>query len=447
MGAEGAEAADLDLAGPAGPAPAVPAGADGVGVVVLVAMGHGGEIGGGLQPVNVAAEISAGSGAAEAPYSPFMERLPRYRTGDPELDAAIAELVTRAGPVEHVDLVFEMIVSALRMARDGAARGDFKIANSALKEMRYAFHVFAPYRGQRKVAIFGSARTMPEDPLYEQARALAAAMAERDWMVITGAGPGLMSAGIEGAGTENSFGVNIRLPFEAATSQFIADDPKLINFRYFFTRKLAFIKESHGFVLLPGGFGTMDEAFELLTLVQTGKSHPAPVVLLEVPGGTYWASWKRFVEDELMVRRLISPNDLDLVHITDDVDDAVREIEGFYSNYHSIRFVDRALVIRLRGLPSDEELERLNEDFADIVTTGRIEPAQASPAEIADRDHVELARLRLRFDRTHWARLRKLIDAVNHPSSTDGTSRPAPVVSDQPDTVSGDAGPNAPGVD
>ena len=200
-------------------------------------------------------------------------------------------------------------------------------------------------------------------------------------------------------------------------------------------------------MLLPGGFGTMDEAFELLTLVQTGKSHPAPVVLLEVPGGTYWASWKRFVEDELMVRRLISPNDLDLVHITDDVDDAVREIEGFYSNYHSIRFVDRALVIRLRGLPSDEELERLNEDFADIVTTGRIEPAQASPAEIADRDHVELARLRLRFDRTHWARLRKLIDAVNHPSSTDGTSRPAPVVSDQPDTVSGDAGPNAPGVD
>ena len=280
-----------------------------------------------------------------------MERLPRYRTGDPELDAAVAELVTRSGAVEHVDLVFEMIVSALRMARDAAARGDFKIANSALKEMRYAFHVFEPYRGQRKVAVFGSARTMPEDPLYEQARAFAAAMAERDWMVITGAGPGIMSAGIEGAGTENSFGVNIRLPFEASTSQFIADDPKLINFRYFFTRKLAFIKESHGFVLLPGGFGTMDEGFELLTLVQTGKSHPAPIVLLEVPGGTYWASWKRFVEDELMVRRLISPDDLDLVHITDDVDDAVREIEGFYSNFHSIRFVDRALVVRLREPP------------------------------------------------------------------------------------------------
>jgi uncharacterized protein (TIGR00730 family) len=279
--------------------------------------------------------------------------------------------------------------------------------------MRYAFHVFEPYRGQRKVAIFGSARTMPDDPLYEQARAFAEAMAARDWMVITGAGPGIMSAGIEGAGTENSFGVNIRLPFEASTSQFIADDPKLINFRYFFTRKLAFMKESHGFVLLPGGFGTMDEAFELLTLVQTGKSHPAPIVLLEVPGGTYWAGWRDFVAKELEGRGLISPDDLGLVRVTDDVNDAVNEIEGFYSNYHSLRFVDRALVLRLLKLPSEDELERLNEEFADIVAQGRIEVAQPSPAEIADHDHVELARLRLRFDRTHWARLRRLIDRLN----------------------------------
>lgn len=342
-----------------------------------------------------------------------MERLPRYRTGDPELDAAIAELVTKAGADDHPDLVFELVVSALRLARDQANRGDLKIANSALKEMRYAFHVFAPYRGQRKVAIFGSARTMPEDPLYEQARSFAEAMAARDWMVITGAGPGIMSAGIEGAGTENSFGVNIRLPFEAATSQFIADDPKLINFRYFFTRKLAFMKESHGFVLLPGGFGTMDEAFELLTLVQTGKSLPAPIVLLDVPGGTYWASWRDFVCNELAERRLISPDDLGLVRITDDVADAVAEIEGFYANYHSLRFVDRALVIRLRVLPSEEELERLNTEFSDIVTSGRIEVAEPSPAEVADHDQVELARLRLRFDRTHWARLRRLIDALN----------------------------------
>jgi hypothetical protein len=183
----------------------------------------------------------------------------------------------------------------------------------------------------------------------------------------------------------------------------------------------------------------MDEAFELLTLVQTGKSHPAPVVLLEVPDGTYWASWKRFVEEELMVRRLISPDDLDLVLITDDVDDAVREIEGFYSNYHSIRFVDRALVIRMRELPSDESLERLNEDFADIVTGGKIEPTRPSSAEVADNDHVDLARIRFRFDRTHWARLRNLIDRLNHPGSAEGSGPAAAVVSDEPDTVSGDA--------
>ena len=189
-----------------------------------------------------------------------------------------------------------MIVSALRLARDSAARGDLKIANSALKEMRYAFHVFAPYRGQRKVAIFGSARTMPEDPLYEQARGFAEAMAERDWMVITGAGPGIMSAGIEGAGTENSFGVNIRLPFEAATSQFIADDPKLINFRYFFTRKLAFMKESHGFVLLPGGLRHHGRGLRAPHPGPDGQVAPAPIVLLDVPaaptGPAGSGSWK-----------------------------------------------------------------------------------------------------------------------------------------------------------
>ena len=342
-----------------------------------------------------------------------MERLPRYRTGDSELDAAIARLVEDSGATEHTDLVFEVIVSALRLAQDRASRGDLKIANAALKEMRYAFHVFAPYRAQRKVAIFGSARTQPDDPLYEQARQFAQAMAERDWMTITGAGPGIMAAGIEGAGTENSFGVNIRLPFEAAATQFIADDPKLINFGYFFTRKLAFVKESHAFTLLPGGFGTMDEAFELLTLVQTGKSHPAPIVLLEVPGGTYWESWKNFVCEELSARRLISPEDLNLVKITDDVDEAVAEIEGFYSNYHSLRFVDRALVLRLRALPSKDALDDLSAEFAGIITGGHIEAVKASASEVADDDYPDLPRIRLRFDRTHWARLRMLIDRLN----------------------------------
>jgi uncharacterized protein (TIGR00730 family) len=243
--------------------------------------------------------------------------LPRYRTGDDALDRAIAELVERAeAEPENQDQVFEIIASAVRLARDRADRGDLKMANAALKEMRYTFHVFAPYRDGMKVAIFGSARTQPDDPLYDQTRRFAAAIAKRDWMVITGAGPGIMEAGIEGAGPDRAFGVSIRLPFEAATSQLVAEDPKLVNFRYFFTRKLAFIKEADGFVLLPGGFGTLDEAFELLTLLQTGKAQPGPVVLLDVPGGTYWSHWRTFVERELESRAYVSPPDLDMVFIT-----------------------------------------------------------------------------------------------------------------------------------
>jgi uncharacterized protein (TIGR00730 family) len=221
--------------------------------------------------------------------------LPRYRTGDAELDDRIAALVESVGPGHSEELLFEIIVTALRLARDGANRGDLKIANRTLKEMRYAFSVFAPYRAARKASIFGSARTHPDDPLYEQTRTLAAALASRGWMVVTGAGPGIMAAGIEGAGPENAFGVSIRLPFEASTTAFLADDPKLVNFQYFFTRKLAFVKESDAFVLLPGGFGTLDEAFETLTLLQTGKAQPAPVILLDVPGGTYWSSCRDLV--------------------------------------------------------------------------------------------------------------------------------------------------------
>ena len=197
------------------------------------------------------------------------------------------------------------------------------MANAALKEMRHTFRVFGPVRAAHKVSIFGSARTQHDDPLYEQARRFAAEMAARDWMVITGAGPGIMEAGIQGAGPERAFGVSIRLPFEESVAEALADSSKLVNFRYFFTRKLAFIKESDGFVLLPGGFGTLDEAFELLTLVQTGKAQPGPIVMLDVPGGTYWHHWREFVERELLARGYVSNHDLDLVLITDDIDAAV----------------------------------------------------------------------------------------------------------------------------
>jgi uncharacterized protein (TIGR00730 family) len=342
-----------------------------------------------------------------------MAKLPRYRTGDEELDAKIADLVASLGPVRDSDLIFELVVSSLRFAMDRAQRGDLKMANAALKEMRYAFNVFAPYRASRKAAIFGSARTKHDDPLYAQTVRLARDLAEVDWMVITGAGPGIMEAGIEGAGVANSFGVSIRLPFEAVTSVFLADDPKLVNFRYFFTRKVTFVKESHAFVLLPGGFGTMDESFELLTLVQTGKAPVAPIVLLDVPGGTYWQSWSDFVQRELLDRGLISRDDMTFVKITDDADEALNEILRFYSNYDSMRYVEGDLVLRVQQLPASERLDELNEQFADIIVRGRIEPAEASKREIADNDVPDLPRLRFRFDRFNYARLRMLIDALN----------------------------------
>jgi hypothetical protein len=342
-----------------------------------------------------------------------MARLPRYRTGDAELDQQIADLIASLGDVHDTDLVFEMVVSAVRLARDRASRGDMKMASAALKEMRYAFSVFEPYRSARKAAIFGSARTARDDPLYEQTVAIARELAAVDWMVITGAGPGIMEAGIEGAGAASSFGVSIRLPFEAATTQFLADDPKLVNFRYFFTRKVTFVKEAHAFVLLPGGFGTLDEAFELLTLVQTGKSVPAPIVLLDVPGGTYWTGWTAFVEAELERRNYISSDDLSLFSITDDVRVALDEITAFYRNYHSLRFVDGDLVLRMNTLPSDAALATLTTDFADIITSGAIEPVETSRAEIADKDVPELARVKLRFDRHSYARLHSLIKRLN----------------------------------
>lgn len=337
--------------------------------------------------------------------------LPRYRTGDAALDAEIAVLVEAVEPGHSGELIFEMVVTALRFAKDAANRGDLKIANRALKEMRYAFSVFAPYRAARKASIFGSARTREDDPLYDQTRRLAAALAGRGWMIVTGAGPGIMTAGIEGAGPDNAFGVSIRLPFEGTTT--LADDPKLVNFQYFFTRKLMFVKESDAFVLLPGGFGTLDEAFETLTLIQTGKAQPAPIVLLDVPGGTYWSGWRSFVERELLDRGYLSPSDLALVLVTDNVDTAVAEVTRFYANYHSMRIVGRDLVLRVQRAPDPDTLQRLNAEFGDILTKGAITVSGPTAREARDHDEVHLDRVLLQFDRYHWSRLRMLIDALN----------------------------------
>jgi hypothetical protein len=306
-----------------------------------------------------------------------------------------------------------MIGSLSDLAREGTSVGDLKIASTALAEMAEAFRVFRPYRQVRKITMFGSARTRPDDPVYSQARDLATRMAEADWMVVTGAGPGIMAAGLEGAGRDHAFGVNIRLPHEESANAFIAQDPKLVEMRYFFTRKLMLIKESHAYAVLPGGFGTQDETFELLTLLQTGKAEPAPVVLMETPGGTYWDGWLKFVEDQAIAGGFVSPEDQSLFKITTSIEDSSQELLGFYRNYHSCRWVGDLLVLRVQAAPSKAEVADLNKRFGDIITQGSIRQASAFPPERSSNDHPELPRLALRFDRWHYARLRQLIDAVN----------------------------------
>jgi uncharacterized protein (TIGR00730 family) len=336
------------------------------------------------------------------------------RTGNPELDGLLDQLVDTIGVTANRDQVLDMLTTVVRLAHDDADRLDLKIANAALKEMREGFDLFAPYRDHRKITMFGSARTLPSDPLYAQARDLASVLAAHDWDIVTGAGPGIMAAGLEGAGTDHSFGINIRLPFEQEANEFIASDPKLVHMKYFFTRKLLLIKESDAYVVLPGGFGTLDEAFELLTLLQTGKAMPAPIVMLEVPGGTYWRAWEEWVAAEVEARNLINSNDRHFYRITDSVEGAASEILNFYRNYHSLRFVGDILVIRLQAPPKPDEVAALSEEFADIVTSGGIEILDRPlPPEARGEDFPDLPRVALRFDRMSYGRLRMLIDALN----------------------------------
>lgn len=342
-----------------------------------------------------------------------MDALPRYRTGDDGLDEAIRDLLVQAGAGENGDQLFEIITTAIRLVHDSADRLDVKIANAALKEMRRAYAAFAPYKDRPKVTIFGSARVKAHDPLYEQARGLAEEFARRDWMVVTGAGPGIMAAGLEGAGRDHAFGVNIRLPFEQEANEFIVGDNKLVNMKYFFTRKVMLMKESHGFVSMPGGFGTQDETFELLTLVQTGKAVPAPIVLLDQPGGTYWSSWASFATETLADQGYVSDEDRLLYLVTDDVGQACREITEFYRNYHSIRFVGDRLVVRLQSPPTDDELKTLNREYGDLCVSGEIERAEPRPSEVRDDDALDMARITMLFNRTHWGRFRALIDDLN----------------------------------
>jgi len=313
----------------------------------------------------------------------------------------------------HADFLQEMIHSVLRLIEYQADRGDVKILNAALRELVYAFKVFSPYRGVRKVTMFGSARTSEEQPEYLQAQAFAQAIIRQGWMVITGAGDGIMKAGQGGAGRDKSFGVNIRLPFEQVANEFIQNDSKLVTFRYFFTRKLIFVKETDAIALFPGGFGTMDEAFETLTLMQTGKSTLLPVVCVDRPGGDYWQAWDGYVKGALLARGLISSQDISLYRVTDCLDEAVAEVTDFYRNYHSSRYVGDQLVIRLRHAPDGEVLDRLNREFEGILTKGAITVSPSLPEEAGEQALADLPRLVLHFNRHDVGRLRQLIDALN----------------------------------
>lgn len=335
------------------------------------------------------------------------------RPVDPAVQAKLAELLDLLDVNADRPHFADLLTSVAQMAVDRPVELDLKIASAALKEMREAFRTFTPYRAIPKVTIFGSARTKPDDPLYAQTRQVAAAMAAHGWMVVTGAGPGIMAAGMEGAGQAHSIGVSIRLPFEQASNPVIAHDPKLVSMKYFFTRKLMLVKESMGFISLPGGFGTLDETFELLTLTQTGKGAPVPIVFLDVPGGTYWQSAKAFIERELVTRRLVEPDDLALFKVTDRCEDAVAEIAGFYRNYDSLRYVGDTLVLRVRREPTDGQLAELDSEFADLCKRGRFEHTLPLAAEIEDGDRLHLSRIKFVSVKRSYSRLRQLIDKIN----------------------------------
>jgi uncharacterized protein (TIGR00730 family) len=311
------------------------------------------------------------------------------------------------------DLIDMMQRTVARLQADGTSRGDLKILSRTLRELRYAFKVFQPYRRRRKATIFGSARTPPDHPAYIQAAELGRRIAEHGWMVITGAGGGIMEAGHLGAGKEMSMGLNIMLPFEQSANPFINGDPKLVTLKYFFTRKLMFIKECSGVVCCPGGFGTLDETLEILTLLQTGKQTLLPLVLLDPPGGEYWKHVEGFFKTELLAQRLISEEDLHLYKTTDSIEVAIQELLSFYRVYHSMRYVNDLLVLRISTALSPERIDQLNTQFADILVSGCIEQRDALPEESTEPELAELPRIVLHFNRRNLGRLRQLIDAVN----------------------------------
>jgi uncharacterized protein (TIGR00730 family) len=335
-------------------------------------------------------------------------------TGLPDpVGALLASAVEPLDNATDEKLAREMLESALGLIGDRPETLDLKIAAAALAEMREAFSVFAPYRDVPKVTVFGSARTATNDPVYAHASEIATLLADRGWMVVTGAGPGIMQAAMEGAGRDQSIGVSIRLPFEQGANPVIAGDEKYVSMKYFFTRKLMLVKESRAFVCLPGGFGTLDETFELLTLTQTGKGLPVPIIFLDTEGDPFWESVDALIRNELVTRNLVAAMDTNLYYLTASPADACREIEHFYANYDSIRYVGSQAVIRLRTAPDDDQLAALNAQFGHLVSSGRIERTDALGVEVRQGDRVDLPRIRFQFAKHKYGDLRAMIDVLN----------------------------------
>ncbi len=336
------------------------------------------------------------------------------RADDPEIVERIDQLVTDVGGKPGTfdgRLIRDLLITGLKLIPDGRDTGELKLITAAVKELRYAYRVFSEYPDPHKCTIFGSARTPEDHPDYQACVQFSRLMAERDWMIITGAGDGIMKAGHEGPGRAASFGVAIRLPFETSANEIIAGDEKLINFRYFFTRKLMFLSQAEAVVCFPGGFGTMDEAYETLTLVQTGKASMIPIVMCEGEGGTYWKEWNESAHKMLLKRGMISPEDPALYHIASSPADAADHVLRFYRNYHSSRYVRDDLVIRLKRAISDEDVARLQDEFHILVKPGsRIVQRNAYPEE---RDHLHLPRIAFTHTRHHYAIVRQMIDRIN----------------------------------
>ncbi|MDR3569599.1 MAG: TIGR00730 family Rossman fold protein [Syntrophobacteraceae bacterium] len=331
-----------------------------------------------------------------------------------QIDPLIDQLIGLVGDVCHPAMVREMILTVLKAGRESRDRAGLKLMTSTLKELRYTAKVFEQYRGVRKVTIFGSARVMPDSGSYQLAKSLASTLAQCGYMVITGGGQGIMRAGNEGAGEKHSFAVNIRLPFEDGGNNIMHGSPRSITYKYFFNRKVAFIKEADAVALFAGGFGTLDEAMEVLTLVQTGKRYPIPLILVDQPEGTYWSNWKSYVERELLARGYINSEDLSLFTMVDSVKDAVEVINRFYYRYHSLRFFANRLVIRLQSTVDAENISRWKKEFSDILEPGgNFCLSQALPEEEDEPEIFHLPRLILDFNRKYFSRLRQLIDAIN----------------------------------